>query len=122
MASNSQFSSRNFSCSGWRTNGRCAWRTSERCPGMIKNQNHGRADPPQIVRINMGEACSLESKIMPADFHPCHCLLKVFGAAGNRAGAENEQTRPWNPPETWNLELETPALITSACWKSLPSR
>ena len=29
-ASNSQRSSRKLSCSGWRTNGRCAWSTSAR--------------------------------------------------------------------------------------------
>src|ERR1051325_1347660 len=34
MASKSHVSSRNFSCSGWRTKGRCAWRTREREPGM----------------------------------------------------------------------------------------
>src|SRR5579862_2121957 len=37
MASKSQHSSRNFSCSGWRTNGRCACRTRDKYPGMARN-------------------------------------------------------------------------------------
>src|SRR6266850_7719869 len=50
MASKSQLSSRNLSCRGWRTNGRCAWRTSERYPcigGRRRIRDGGQTSLPE---------------------------------------------------------------------------